>query len=106
MFKLLTENWTWKLLSLVFALILWMFIMGERRLEVGYRVPLELQNIPQGLMIANEVPTSASVRISGPRALQVNLSPSDISLGIDRRPHQRPADAVDEGQPGRCQYRC
>lgn len=83
MFKLLTENWTLKLISLVFALILWMFIMGERRLEVGYRVPLELQNIPHGLMIANEVASLVDVRISGPRTLLMKVSSNDVSIAVD-----------------------
>ncbi len=83
MFKLLTENWTLKLISLVFALLLWMFIMGERRLEVGYLVPLELQNIPKGMMIANEVPSLVDVRISGPRTLLMKVSPNDISIVVD-----------------------
>lgn len=83
MFKLITENWALKLLSLAFALMLWMFIMGERRLEVGYRVPLELQNIPKGLMIASEVPSLVDVRISGPRTLQMKVSPNDISIVVD-----------------------
>lgn len=83
MFKLLTENWTLKLISLVFALILWMFIMGERRQEVGYRVPLEMQNIPAELMIANEVPSLVDVRVSGPRTLLMKVSPNDISIAVD-----------------------
>ncbi len=83
MFRLLTENWTLKLLSLVFALVLWMFIMGERRQEVGYRVPLELQNIPVGLMVANEVPSLVDVRVSGPRTLLMKISPNDISIMVD-----------------------
>lgn len=83
MFKLLTENWTLKIISLVFALVFWMFIMGERRLEVGYQVPLELQNIPKGLMVANEVPSQVDVRISGPRTLQTKISPNDISIIVD-----------------------
>ena len=83
MFKLLTENWTLKIISLILALLLWMFIMGERRLEVGYRVPLELQNIPKSLMIANEVPSMVDVRVSGPRTLQMKVSPNDISIIVD-----------------------
>lgn len=83
MFKLITENWTLKLISLVFALLLWMFIMGERRLEIGYRVPLELQNIPVGLMVANEVPSLVDVRVSGPRTLLMKVSPNDISIIVD-----------------------
>ncbi|MDA3901905.1 MAG: CdaR family protein [Desulfuromusa sp.] len=83
MFKLLTENWTLKVISLVFALLLWIFIMGERRLEVGYRIPLELQAIPQGLMVANEVPDLIDVRVSGPRTLLMKISTSDISIIVD-----------------------
>lgn len=52
-------------------------------MEVNHIVPLEYENLPQGLMIASEVPTSVAIRISGPRALQVNLSPGDISIGVD-----------------------
>ena len=83
MLKLITENWALKLLSIAFAVMLWMFIMGERQLEVGYRVPLELQNVPKGLMVASEVPSLVDVRISGPRTLQMKISPNDISIVVD-----------------------
>ncbi len=83
MVKLLTDNWTLKIISLIFALLLWMFIMGERRLEVGYPVPLELQSLPQGLMVANEVPSLIDVRVSGPRTLLAKISPNDISVIVD-----------------------
>jgi YbbR domain-containing protein len=79
----LTQNWVLKLLSLVFALVLWFFVMGEQKLEVGYAVPLELKNVPQGMMIANDVPSLIDVRISGPRTVLMNVKPSDISLSID-----------------------
>jgi YbbR domain-containing protein len=81
----LTRNWFLKLLSLVFALVLWFFVMGEQKLEVGYVVPLELKNVPPGMMVANEVPSLVDVRISGPRTLLTNLRPKDISLSVDLR---------------------
>ena len=83
MLKMITENWALKLISLVFALMLWFFIMGERRLEVNYRVPLELQNIPKELMVANDIPSMVDVRISGPRTLLIKVSPNDISITVD-----------------------
>jgi len=82
-FRFLTENWTLKIISLVLALLLWSFIMGERRLEVGYPVPLELQSLPTGLMVANEVPSLIDVRVSGPRTLLSKISPNDISIVVD-----------------------
>jgi len=83
MMSKLLENWMLKFISLAFAVVLWFFVMGESRMEVTHVAPLEYENLAEELMIASEVPTSASIRISGPRALQVNLSPSDISLSID-----------------------
>lgn len=77
------ENWLLKVLALIFALILWFFVMGERRLEVGYTVPLELKNIPEAMMVANEVPSLVDVRISGPRTLLTNLRPTDLSIAVD-----------------------
>ncbi len=83
MLEKLTENWILKLVSLTFALILWFFVMGERKLEVGFQVPLELENVPPGLMVANEVPSLIDVRISGPRTVLMNLHPNDISIAVD-----------------------
>lgn len=83
MSKKIFENWLLKFISLAFAVVLWFFVMGESRMEVSHIVPLEYDNLPTKLMIASEVPTSVAIRISGPRALQVNLSPGDISLAVD-----------------------
>lgn len=77
------ENWLLKLLALAFAVTLWFFVTGEQKLEVGYAVPLELKNRPQGMMVANDVPSLIDVRISGPRTLLMNLRPSDISISVD-----------------------
>lgn len=85
MIQLLVSNWHLKLLSLVFALLLWLFVMGEQKAEVGYTVPLELKNLPAGLIVANEVPSLVDVRISGPRTLLTNLQPSSISMSVDLR---------------------
>jgi YbbR domain-containing protein len=77
------KNWLLKFISLAFAVVLWFFVMGESRMEVNHIVPLEYENLPPKLMIASEVPNSVAIRISGPRALQMNLSPGDISLAVD-----------------------
>lgn len=83
MIEKIFENWLLKSVSLAFAVVLWFFVMGESRMEVNHIVALEYQNLPAGLMIANEVPSSVAIRTSGPRALQANLVPGDIRLGVD-----------------------
>jgi len=83
MFAKLTQNWILKLISLVFAVVLWFFVIGERKLEVSYVIPLEYRGLAEGMIIANEVPNSVSVRISGPRALLMHHSAGDISIAVD-----------------------
>jgi YbbR domain-containing protein len=85
MLQLIVRNWHLKLLSLVFSLLLWLFVTGEQKAEVGYSVPLELKNLPAELIVANEVPSLVNLRISGPRTLLSNLQPSSLSLSVDLR---------------------
>ena len=80
---MLTENWMMKLLSLVFALVLWFFVMGEQDLEKGFAIPVELANLPEGLIVSNDVPSLLDVRISGPRSVLMNLEQSDLAIDID-----------------------
>jgi len=83
MLKKLSENWALKLLALVFAGILWFFVTGEQKLERSYAVPLELKNMPPGMMVANEIPSMVDVRVSGPRTLLMNLELQDIGIAVN-----------------------
>lgn len=83
MFKKITQNWILKLISLAFAVVLWFFVIGERRLEVSYIVPLEYQGLSEDMIIASEVPSSVSVRIAGPRALLMHHNAGDVSIAVD-----------------------
>lgn len=82
------HNWHLKLLSLLLAFLLWSVITGEPPAEVGFTVPLELQNIPQGLVVAGDVPASVQVRLHGPAALVRRLSPGNIIVAIDLTGHK------------------
>jgi len=79
----LNENLLLKLISLAFALVLWFFVMGEQRHEISHAVPVEYRNLPKGLVIANEVPETVSVTLSGPRALLSRVSTEHLSLPLD-----------------------
>lgn len=83
MIKKLTENWALKLLALVFSFILWFFVTGEQKLERSYAVPLELKNMPAGMMVANDIPNIIDVRVSGPRTLLMNLQLQDIGIAVN-----------------------
>lgn len=83
MLRLITGNWQLKLMSLGFSLILWFFVMGERRMEVGYTVPLELYNVPKDLVVVNEVPNTVDIRLSGPRAVLSDLDEKEIRISVN-----------------------
>jgi YbbR domain-containing protein len=77
------ENLTLKLISLAFAIVLWFFVMGEKRHEVSHIVPVTYKGVPEGLIIANQVPGSVEVAISGPRALLSHLAVGDMAIVVN-----------------------
>lgn len=80
---LLLENWGLKLLSLAFAMLLWMFVVGEKRSEISLTVPLELTRVPQDMVIVSRVPEGVRVRLNGPRTLLAGVNPQQLSVSLD-----------------------
>lgn len=83
MLLFISENWKMKVLALGCALLLWFYVMGERRLEVAYAVPIELKNVPQGMVVTNDLPRNIDIRLSGPRALLNDLNQKEVRISID-----------------------
>ncbi len=79
------KNWVLKLLSLGFALLLWFFVVGEEKAEISISIPLELVNIPSGLVIANDIPSSINIRVYGPRSMIRALAVQGVLKVIDLR---------------------
>ncbi|MBA2847669.1 hypothetical protein G4V39_07505 [Thermosulfuriphilus ammonigenes] len=87
----LGKDWVLKLLSLVFAIVLWFLVVGEENAEMALDVALELVNLPPETIIINDIPAEIKVRVSGPRSLLQGLSRQRISRVID----------LSEAKPGR-----
>ena len=77
------KDWVLKSLSLGFALLLWFFVVGEEKAEVSISIPLELVNIPAGLVIANDIPSDVDVRIYGPRSMIRAMATKGVLRVID-----------------------
>lgn len=77
------KNITLKLMALAFSVALWFYVVGEKKAEVGFIVPLKLTNIPRDMIIANNVVRDVEVRVAGPKTLVTNLSPTHIEVAID-----------------------
>lgn len=74
-----------KVISVAFALLLWIAVAGEEIVERGLRVPLELQKFPAGLELQGEVPATVDVRVRGTSGALGRLSPGDVTAVIDLR---------------------
>jgi len=78
-----TQNVLLKVVSIVLAVILWMFVVGEERAEVGLSIPIELINLPPNLVITSEVERAINVRVNGPRRLLRRLQTQPLHRTID-----------------------
>src|SRR3972149_6282593 len=72
-----------KLLSLALAVLLWLVVAGEEAVERGLRVPLELQQIPDGVELLGEVPDTVDVRVRGSSGALSRVGAGGIVAGLD-----------------------
>ncbi len=79
----LFENLTLKLVALILAIIIWFFVVGEKRSEVRLTVPLELRNLPERLEITQQSVTQVEVAVRGFSSVVKQLTPADIDVHID-----------------------
>jgi YbbR domain-containing protein len=74
-----------KFLSICIAALLWLIVAGDRVVERALRVPIEFQNLPQGLEIIGDPLESVDVRLRGSSGTLGRLAPGDTSAVIDLR---------------------
>lgn len=75
------ENWGLKALSVGLAFLLWLTVLGEQKAEVVLNVPLEVREVPKGMMVVSEPVDYVAVRVRGPRSVVMALVPNEIHLG-------------------------
>jgi YbbR domain-containing protein len=62
-----------------------MVLAGEETVERGMRIPLELQQVPEGLELVGEAPTFVDVRVRGGSGDLSRLMPADVIAVLDLR---------------------
>ena len=92
------KNWVLKLLSLLFALFLWYFVVGEDKVDMTVTIPVEIVNLPRDLVISNQFKKQLEVTISGQRSLIRGLSEQHVSRSIDLS-KATPGTVVLQNQP-------
>ena len=72
-----------KLLSLALAAGLWLAITRDPVAQVAVDVPVEMQNLPDGLQVSSEHIPQVQVRLSGPERVIARLQQADVHAKID-----------------------
>jgi YbbR-like protein len=72
------RHWELKLLALVFAFALWLFVMTSEKSDLILAASIELQGVPPGLVVAGGEPESVDVQLHGLRGSLARLAPDQL----------------------------
>jgi len=82
--QLLLEHWAEKIASLVFVSALWLAaVPGSRPFERTFQVPVDVTNLPPGLVLDDVKPSSIEVTLSGLRREFYLFAPRFLRVTID-----------------------
>jgi YbbR domain-containing protein len=93
--RVVVQNFSLKLISLLLAMGLWFVVARDPIAEVEMKVPIELHNTAENLEIDSRSFTEAQVRIRGPERVIHRLQPGDVWVRVDVasvRPGERTFD--------------
>ncbi len=82
--RLPKKNMTAKIIALICAINLWIFVMNEQNppVEINMEIPLEVRNL-SSTVVAVDVPDSVRIRVRGPRTIIAGLAKQDIKTYVD-----------------------
>jgi diadenylate cyclase len=78
------ENWIAKAISLSLAIGFWyIFVPGSKTVQVSYRIPVSVENLPADLRVENIEPPMVNATFSGPRRAFYLFDARRIRVAID-----------------------
>jgi YbbR domain-containing protein len=81
--KVITKNPSLKVISLVLAVILWLFVKSTSEGEVGLQVPIEFFHCPSSLIVTHVSADAITVRLVGALLQLQRLSSNERKARID-----------------------
>jgi hypothetical protein len=81
--KRIFEDLPRKTLFLFLVCLLWASVIGIRRGEVSFNIPIEYYSMPQNLVIVGEPPREVNVRLKGSQRLLSSIKPDQIRARVD-----------------------
>ncbi|MBI2891547.1 MAG: YbbR-like domain-containing protein [Nitrospirae bacterium] len=72
-----------KILALVLAVLIYGFVFGQRPVEQIVRVPIQIEDLPAGMVVTRLEANSVDLRLSAPKTLLVGLERKNIRAIVD-----------------------
>jgi YbbR domain-containing protein len=82
-FKRIVQNWHIKLLSLVLAGILWIYVNSIQESERFLSVPIEVKNISENFLVSNELPEFVQLVLRGREEYLSLINEGEVTAYID-----------------------
>jgi YbbR domain-containing protein len=82
-FKRIVQNWHIKLLSVVLAGILWVYVNSIQEAERFLSVPIEIKNISENYLVSNELPEFAQLVLRGREEYLSLINEGEVTAYID-----------------------
>lgn len=78
------NNLTAKVLALIFAIILWIYVMNEQNppIETNFQIPLEVRNVAAGYVVKDGTET-VRIKVRGPRSVVAAATVQDVKAYLD-----------------------
>lgn len=78
-----SKDWLVRFISLFLAVILWLVVGGEDKVDKNVMIPVEIINLPRDLVISNQFKKEIEVTVSGPRSLILEMSNKIVTRQVD-----------------------
>jgi len=90
----LVHNFWLKVLALALSIGLWALYTREPFAEVAYNVPIAYVNVPAGMAVSSDTPTTVHVLVRGRSGLLSRVAATDLDFSIDLANTQLGDDSV------------
>jgi YbbR domain-containing protein len=87
--KRITYNWHIKIVSVVLAALLWIYVDSLKDKERFITVPFEIRNVPQGYTISSDTPPYVKIVLRGKESNLLLVAAHDIKAYVDMEKGKR-----------------
>ena len=79
----LTRHWELRILAVVFAFALWLFVVTSEKSELIVSAPIEIDGLRPGMTVSREQPDTVDIQLHGLRGSLARLEPDQLRARVN-----------------------